>query len=245
MTLPFVTRRQLLMGSAVVTVALPWEDHASSAAASLVGDTRSDPAVMLWHEWQAASLRTAALCRKQQDLETQLVEAIGFPRAEVELPHEGVTVTISWPGNLEDLFGDDPSFAELRARAETELAASQARWDAEDRRVGYSAAKREELAAAEREQELSETLAATPATTIAGAAGKLDAVLREGESAEDCTEFPWPQLRGILVDLVRVGQACEPDAFMPGSSQKQPYSRKRREDVCMSVMMYQRGDRVT
>ncbi|KUM26755.1 hypothetical protein AU467_19720 [Mesorhizobium loti] len=245
MTLPFVTRRQLLMGSAMVTATLPLEDHSSAAAASVLADTRSDPALTLWHEWQATYLRTAALCRKQQELETRLVEAIGFPKADVELPDEGITVTVSCQGDLEDLFGDDPDFAELRARAEADLAASQARWDAEDRRIGYSAAKREELATADREDGLLETLTATPATTIGGVAGKLDAVLREGESAEDCTEFPWPQLRAALVDLARIGQALQPGAFMPGSSQKQPYPRKRREDVCTSVIMYQRGDRVT
>jgi hypothetical protein len=155
-----------------------------------------------------------------------------------------VSVTVSWPGDLEDLFGDNPGLADLRARAEADLAAHQARWDAEDRRIGYSAAKREELAAADREQELVESLMAAPATTLAGVAAKLDAVLREGESAEDCTEFPWPELRAVLGDLARMGQAQQRGAFMPGSDKNGPYPRKRREDVCMSVMMYQRGDRV-
>jgi len=124
------------------------------------------------------------------------------------------------------------------------LAAYQARWDAEDRRIGYSAAKRAELAAAFREQELVEDLMAAPAMTLAGVAAKLDAVLHEGESAEDCTDFPWPQLRAALGDLARVAHAQQPGAFMPGSDQTGPYPRKRREDVSMSVMMYQRGDRI-
>lgn len=43
-------------------------------------------------------------------------------------------------------------------------------------------------------------------TTLAGVAGKLDAVLREGEAWEECSEFPWPQIRSALNDLVRIAQ---------------------------------------
>ncbi|WP_292666064.1 hypothetical protein, partial [Mesorhizobium sp.] len=243
---PSVTRRMLLTGGAAITAMLPFQTGSSAAAGAHTRGAAFDPALALWHEWRSAYLRTAALCRRQQELEKLLVEANGFPKAEVILPDEDVSVTVSWPGDLEDLFGDDPGFADLRGRAEADLAVSQARWDDEDRRIGYSAAKREELAAAEREQELVEVLMATPATTLAGVAGKLDAVLREGESAEDCTEFPWPQLRAALADLDRIGQPRQPaGALMPGSGQRAPYPRKRREDVCMSVMMYQCGDRVT
>ncbi|MCH2396469.1 hypothetical protein [Oceanibaculum sp.] len=242
---PSVTRRMLLSGTAVATVVLPLADAAALAAGAPAEGSASDPALALWRDWQAAYLDTAALCRRQQRLETQLVEAIGFPYAEVYLPDEDATVAVSWHGDIEELFGDDPALAELRAQAEADLAAHQARWDAEDKRIGYSAARRAELAAADHEQELVEVLMATPANTLAGVAGKLDAVLREGESVEECTEFPWPQLRSALVDLVGIAQTRLPGAFMPGSDRRGPYPRRRREAVCPSVMMYQRGDRVT
>lgn len=241
---PAVTRRKLLTGTAVATAMLPLQDG-TMAAAALAGNGASDPALSLWHEWKAAYLRTAALCRQQQQLETRLVNAIGFPRAEVYLPDEDMTVSVSWHGDIKEYFGDDPALAEIRAEAEAGLAAHQARWDAEDRRIGYSAAKRAEMEAAEREQELADRLAVTPATTLSGIAAKLDAVLREGESSEDCTEFPWPHVRAALCDLERIGEAIEPGAFMPGDDSKRPYPRQRREAVCPSVMMYQRGDRVT
>jgi hypothetical protein len=156
-----------------------------------------------------------------------------------------VTVSVSWPGDIEELFGDDPACAVLRAKAEADLAAHQARWDAEDRRIGYSAAKRAERTAAFHSQELVEILMDTPATTLAGIAGKLDAVLREGETSEECTEFPWPELRAVLCDLVRIGQALQPGTLMSGIECTQPYPRQRREEVCPSIMMYQRGDRMT
>jgi hypothetical protein len=234
----------LLTGTVATAAAWPFQNGAA-VAGPLAGNSACDPALVLWRDWQAAHLNTAALCRKQQRLETQLAEKIGFPRAEVHLPDEDVTVSVSWHGDIEELFGDDPALAELRAQAEADLAAHQARWDAEDMRIGYSAARRAELAAADHEQELVEVLMATPATTLAGVAGKLDAVLREGESFEESEEFPWPQIRAALVDLVRIGQALKPDAFMPGADRKGPYPKVRREAVSPSVMMYQRGDRVT
>jgi hypothetical protein len=43
-------------------------------------------------------------------------------------------------------------------------------------------------------------------TVLDARAAKLDAVLVEGEWCEDCPEFPWPQIRGALADLIRIGR---------------------------------------
>jgi len=228
-----ISRRAMLAGSiatpaaslltATVATAATWPfQNGTAVAGPLAGSSAFDPALALWREWQGAHLNTAALCRRQQRLETRLVEAIGFPYAEVQLPDEDATVVVSWHGDIEDLFGDDSALAARRAQAEADLAAHQARWDAEDKRIGYSAAKRAELAAADHEQKLVEVLMATPATTLAGVAGKLDAVLRSGESVEECEEFPWPQIRSALGDLVHIGEVLQPGAFMPGGDRKGP-----------------------
>jgi hypothetical protein len=245
-TLPSVTRRMMLLAGTMAAPATSLFLHGMAAATeALVHNPSFDPALSLWREWKAAYRRTAALCRRQQELETRLANTVGFPQAKVHLPDEDVSVSVSWPADIEELFGEDPTCAGLRAKAEADLAAHQARWDAEDRRIGYSAAKRAEQAAAFHEQELVEILMDTPATTLAGIAGKLDAVLREGETSEECTEFPWPELRAVLCDLVRIGQALQPGTLMSGIECTQPYPRQRREEVCPSIMMYQRGDRMT
>ncbi|MDX3929884.1 MAG: hypothetical protein QHC90_29325 [Shinella sp.] len=218
-TLSSVTRRMLLAGTMAATATWPFR-YGAGAGEVPAGNTALDPALLLWHEWRAAWRNTVALCRKQQKLETQLVKVVGFPCAKVHLPDEDVTVTFSWYDEIEDYFGDDPGSADTRAKAGADLAAHQARWDAEDERIGYSAAKREEGAAADREQDLMEALMATPAATLAGVAAKLDALLREGEYSEDCTEFPWPQMRSALIDLVRIGQVLQPGLFMPGSDRE-------------------------
>ncbi|WP_306028968.1 hypothetical protein [Stappia sp. MMSF_3263] len=229
-TVPFVTRRELLTGTAVATAMMPLQ-HGAMATAALAGSGAFDPALSLWHEWKAAYHHTATLCRKQQGLETQLVSTIGFPQVGVSLPGEGFTISISSRGDIQKYFGDHPAYAEFRSQIETDLAAHKERWDAEDKRIGYSAAKRAERAAACREQELIEALLATPATTLAGIAAKLDAVLHEGQTSEDCTEFPWPELRSVKHDLVRIGQALQPCVFMPEAECKGPYPRRCREGL--------------
>jgi len=64
---------------------------------------------------------------------------------------------------------------------------------------------RAEREAGDRASDLLDAMAATPATSLAGVAAKLDAVLREGKVLEDGSEFPWPQIRSALDDLARIG----------------------------------------
>ncbi|MBD1548682.1 hypothetical protein [Roseibium aggregatum] len=213
-SLSSVTRRMLLAGTALVTAA--WTINTFARWPTLDGD-EPDAALRLWKEWNEANLRTSELCRRQQGIEARLFETVGFPRAEVDLPEEGGPVLLHSQDQIEEFFGNDPSTAAIQARAEDNLAAHQARWDAADSELGYSAAKQEEETAALLEQELVDALMNTPATSLAGVASKLDAILREGESSEDCPDFPWPFIRSALADLVRIVQRIQPDRIVPGT----------------------------
>jgi hypothetical protein len=187
-------------------------------------------AVSLWEEWKAAALRTETHCRKQQRFETELVRNVGFPKVTTRLPDNGEKVTVFSLDAIEDIYGSDPKSANLRAEAEAELAAHQVLWNAADEKLGYAAAKQEEEEAGNREQNLVDALTDTRATSLAGLAGKLDVILHEGESWEECTEFPWPHIRSALCDLVRIGQAVEPDVFLPGSDRQASFPREHQED---------------
>jgi hypothetical protein len=225
MSLSFVTRRYLLRGTAVAALARPLQGKALTA--KLRGDRGGpDPAVSLWEEWKAAALRTQTLCRKQQRLETELVRSVGFPRTTIRPSGNGEKVTIFSLDAIEDIYGSDPKMADLRAKAEAELAAHQALWNAADDKIGYGAAKREEEEAGDRQQGLVDALTDTQATSLAGIAGRLDVVLHEGETSQECTEFPWPHIRSALCDLVRFGQTIEPDVVMPGSERQAPFPSK-------------------
>ncbi|MER9344050.1 hypothetical protein NKI41_25225 [Mesorhizobium sp. M0601] len=211
-SLPFVTRRQVLAGGMIASTALMLEKSTFTGNAAATNVSLSDPALALWREWQTAHRLTERLCRRQQRLETRLVESVGFPCVTVRVS-EGEDVTVHSIEALNELLGRRPDMAALRQKAEAGLTAHQARWDEAAEETGYIAALRAERKAGDRAEDLLEAFSMTPATTLAGVAGKLDAVLREGEPWEECSEFPWSQIRSALSDLVRIAQPAMPEQF--------------------------------
>ncbi|MER9242354.1 hypothetical protein [Mesorhizobium sp. M0633] len=203
-SLPFVTRSRVRAGTVVATTAWTFEGNASAGDAGRT-NVPSDPALALRREWERVHKQTERLCRRQQRLETRLVESVGFPCVTVR-PGEGEQVTVHSIEMLNEVLGKAPDMAALRDKAEADFAAHQARWDAAAEETGYTAAFRAEREASEKMQDLLQAFSTTPATTLAGVAGKLDAVLREGEAWEECSEFPWPQIRSALNDLVRIAE---------------------------------------
>ncbi|RWH58162.1 MAG: hypothetical protein EOQ83_26390 [Mesorhizobium sp.] len=201
-TLPRVTRRQLLAGTAVA--ATGWEPKAFAQSDSQT-ELFADPAVVVWRKWQTAHQETERLCRKQQRLERKLTETIGFPCATMRLQGHGSVAVHSLQAlhKVADFHSHD---AATRADAEACLAAHQARWDAADREIGYSATLQAEREAADLAEGLLEVLSETPAASLAGVAAKLDAVIREGQPSKDDAEFPWLQIRSALKDLIRIGK---------------------------------------
>ncbi|MDP0930092.1 hypothetical protein Q0601_23200 [Paracoccus onubensis] len=184
-----VTRRKALKVTAAGMMSVPFQIIGPVAEAG-ADQSDPDPALALWRNWQAAHHQTNRLCRQQQDLEALLIRRIGFPRAEVDLDDDGVTVTLSRAEDIEELLGGAPALAGLYAKAKAELAAHQARWAEADAVIGYSSARQKELVAADHAQALADTLAVTSATTLAGVAAKFDMILREGQSSEECPCYP-------------------------------------------------------
>ncbi|WP_187331206.1 MULTISPECIES: hypothetical protein [unclassified Mesorhizobium] len=197
--LSFVTRRTVLgiASFAIVERERCALAHEASAAIS------SDPVLTIWREWRTAHEESERLCDQSAHLERTLVETVGYPCATVQSPG-GEHVKVHSIGALRELFDGDAD--EACAKAEARLTAHQARWDAAERRIGYSSVTEAERKAADRAEELLEALAAAPATSLAGVAAKLNAVLVEGEVREGGAEFPWPQIRSAFDDIVRQGQ---------------------------------------
>lgn len=196
-TLPSVTRRRVMTLTAIAMVG---SQQTVFARDDLEKDQAPDRAVTVWRDWQDAHNLTVRLCREQQRLERKLAETVGFPCAII-LESNGESVTLHSPKEIRELLGIDPIDSAVRTKAEADLAAHQARWDAADSAIGYSATLRAEHDAADRAEALLEVLSETPATTLAGVAAKLDAVLRVGQSSEDDAEFPWPQIRSAFEDI--------------------------------------------
>lgn len=204
-TLPIVTRRRVLAGTAIAMAAC---QPAAFARNDLEADQSADPAVAVWGKWQAASEQTEWLRRQQQRLERKLVETVGFPCTTIQLS-DGERVAVHSLEALQEVLGFRPADAAARAQAEADIAAHQARWDAADKEIGYSAMLLAEREAAERVEALLEALSEAPATSLAGVAAKLDAVLREGEDSQHSGEFPWPQIRSARDDIGRISEQAE------------------------------------
>ncbi|MER9064804.1 hypothetical protein [Mesorhizobium sp. M0698] len=160
----------------------------------------------------------------------QLVQSCnGLDHLPESAPKEAAAILESIEA-LNEVLGKAPDIAALREKAEADFAAHQARWDAVAEEGGYTAALTAEREAGERAEDLLEAFSTTPATTLAGVAGKLDAVLRNGEVWEGCSEYPWPQIRSALGDLVRIAQQMMPEEFFHGG--RRPNLRRRRAGCC-------------
>ncbi|WP_421913520.1 hypothetical protein [Mesorhizobium sp.] len=199
-TLPFVTRRKVLAGTAIAMAAT---QATSFARSELEGDDAIDPAVVVWKRWQAAWEETERLCNQQQQLERVLIETVGFPCTTVKFS-DGESVTVHSLEALQELLDVRSANTAAVTQAEAEIVAHQARWDAADRAIGYSTGLLAEREAAEKVRELLEAFSQVPATSLAGIAAKLDAVLREGEYSLHDSEPPWPQIRSALDDIARI-----------------------------------------
>jgi hypothetical protein len=68
----------------------------------------------------------------------------------------------------------------------------------------YRSAKRDEMEAMDAEEALAKTLLATPASSMIGAIAKLHSVIETEDPGVGLEETPWPELRMILADLLRI-----------------------------------------
>ncbi|WP_189343911.1 MULTISPECIES: hypothetical protein [unclassified Mesorhizobium] len=223
--LRLVTRRMILRSATAIPIA-GWQPKAV-AHNDLEKDQSIDPAVVVWRKWQAAQEQTERLCRQQQYLERKLAETVGFPCATIRL-RGGEGVRMHSLRAIREVLDLGPEDLTVHAKAEADFAAHQARWDAVDREIGYSAALHAEGEAADRSEDLLEMLSETPALSLGGVVAKLDAVLREGEVSEDSNEFPWPQIRSTLDDVIRIGQQLVPEQMLAIEMLQLKPARKRK-----------------
>jgi len=157
--------------------------------------------------------RVQFLCNRQQELEVQLAERVDGLGTMVDVPGEEPIYVCSTEG-LDRVVGTRTDMAAVRMKAVADLSSNQAKFEAIAEEIGYFSGLRAEQEGFQRIKVLLEALSTTPATSLAGVAGKLDAVMREGEAWEECSSnFPWPQIRSARDDLVRIGQLMTPELF--------------------------------
>jgi len=214
----YVTRRVALGGAFAAATGWAQDDAQArsfttrNAATNLSPDLASspDPVVSLWREWAALHERVQFLCNRQQELEVELAERVDGLGTIVSVPGGEQVYVCSLEG-LDRVVGTRTDMAAIRMKAKAELASKQAQFEAVAEEIGYFSGLKAEQEGFRRIKVLREALSTTPATTLAGVAGKLDAVMREGEAWEECSSaFPWPQIRSARDDVARIGQQLMP-----------------------------------
>lgn len=162
----------------------------------------ADPLILLWQDWRETFASSQRLCREAQRLERELAKTIGFPRVEIPLDDpERPSVVATDPHQIDRVLGTAPATRSLRRRLKRDLAASQARWDAEAAAVGLTSAVEREAAADRRVDELLKTASRTPARSIPGVIAKLAIATEWSELEPDADGYPWDFIRGVLADL--------------------------------------------
>ncbi len=198
---PETTRRNFLARVAASIAAAP------APAGAMVGTERSeqdDPVVSLWRDWLVAHRLCGEACRRQQKLETELLREFGsFPRTRVLL-FEDCGFIWAYSGREIDRLLPNGDQAEMRRQARAALTARRSEWKAADKRMGYTRAKKAEEEIADVEEALAKEMWSAAPQSVAGVAVKLHSLLEIEDPRSALQEAPWPELRTILADLVRI-----------------------------------------
>lgn len=215
---PSVTRRLAVCGGAAAVCGVFGEAAQARGFSSPEAATAfDDPAIALWRDWAATHERVQRLGRRQQELEVETAERVDCLGTLVSVPG-GEPVYVCSTHALDRLIGERTDMAAIRSQAAAELAQQQARFEAVADEIGYFSTMKAEQQAFNRAEAILDAMAATRAASLAGVAGKLDAVVRWGEAwAEHPSTFPWQQIRSAHADLVALGRQAAPDLFFPGA----------------------------
>lgn len=193
-TLPAITCRNLLQTA-------EWFLFNNFSDQELWSPSLCDPALTKWHAWNHAFHELDDLGRAQQKLESRLWSIAPAPLVEIALTDSATPFFTSSISEIRDrLRGND--FTVARANAEADLLAKRKQWEAVDESLGYSCAKRAEDDASVVEERLALDLVQAPGMTTVAVAAKLHCILERGSPRPDSEEFPWPEIRSVLIDIL-------------------------------------------
>jgi hypothetical protein len=163
-----------------------------------MGET--DPVLNKAKAWRAAYAEHVRWVREQGRLETELVQRVGFPGIDIDVPGKPTPAFVQDVATIQVLLGKT-----LAAKqAERALRAALKTWNAEAAKVGYTSAKQREKETGEVAERLARAALTTKARTIEGAIAKLDILLEVEAPGPEVTDDPWPALRLIAADLRKI-----------------------------------------
>ncbi|MFJ6327187.1 MULTISPECIES: hypothetical protein [unclassified Rhizobium] len=176
---------------------------------AICAEPHTDAALALWSEWFMLHEKREALSVKQQAMETRLLAMVdSTPIIDLAIPGGEASAFATTDHEIDALLPGE-HMAEARRRAKAQLDKLRVEWQAADDQLGYSRAHQEELDVMHAELEAAKRLWMAPAQTIAGVTAKLHALVEWEDPGTTPGESPWPELRSILVDLIKIGDLNE------------------------------------
>jgi hypothetical protein len=176
------------------------------------GDTTE--ALANWAAWSLAHADYSRLCIIQQGLEGELFRTAAVQR------NESLAAAASIHGSAPS---ESEASGDMPPRIESDLALRGRQWEAADEAAGHSRARVAEDAASARAQLLAADLWSVSGQSAVSAMAKLHCLLEQGEPVPGSGEFPWPQIRSALADLL---MATTPNtATLPGFRERRTVAR--------------------
>ncbi len=159
------------------------------------------PVRELWPRWYAHHHHCVRSARLRKRLASDMLRAAGdLPIPELEGLEDDGSVARG-------------SFAALHRIAQldvgpgqAELSERQNRWKEADQRLGYSAVASLELELSEKACVLERVMLIAPASSMLEVAAKLHCLIVTHDPGLKLEDAPWPELRTMLKDLIRIGE---------------------------------------
>lgn len=182
---------------------LPATERLLSELAGEGGANGGDPnePLIRWAAWSLAHAECSQLCSVQQRLERELFRTAATQPMKPPASYQAGIAPTEAPEDA-TIPRERHASSDVPPSAKAEIAAHHRQWEATDEAIGHSRAKAAEDAASAREQLLAEKLWSVSGRSAVSAMAKLHCVIEQGEPVADCLEFPWPQIRSALADLL-------------------------------------------
>nr|QCL09986.1 hypothetical protein pC5.8d_682 [Rhizobium rhizogenes] len=163
----------------------------------------------MWPRWYACHQQRVRATRLREKLEKELLEeAGGLPVATLRNVGKDATVEVHSFADINRMASQLD--AEHLSQARAELRKRRRRWKEADRRLGYSAAVALEQELAEQAGISGRVMWITRPSSLIEVTAKLHCLIVMHDPSLKLEEAPWPELRTMLMDLIRVAEKRRP-----------------------------------
>nr|WP_234914425.1 hypothetical protein [Rhizobium rhizogenes]QCL09444.1 hypothetical protein pC5.7c_577 [Rhizobium rhizogenes]QCL09612.1 hypothetical protein pC5.8a_120 [Rhizobium rhizogenes] len=167
------------------------------------------PVREMWPRWYACHQQRVRATRLREKLEKQLLEeAGGIPVAMLRNVGKDGTVEAHSFADINRMTSQLD--AEHLSQARAELRSRRRRWKEADRRLGFSAAVAQEQELAEQAGISGRVMWITRPASLIEVTAKLHCLIVMHDPSLKLEDAPWPELRTMLKDLIRVAEKRRP-----------------------------------